>query len=145
MIYYHEWFWRQKYQHHLSFDTMHSFDSGGGGSKGSWVWLKGVMCSPTRLPLAFIFSLRGTFWRIFFSSYVLIFFSLCGFMCIFFGHFKSNSSIVVSMVIRYFSVNAKLFTNIRLFTVYEVNRANWTWNMLHYCHVVHYLVVPYPS
>jgi len=39
---------------------MHSFDSGG-GSKGSWVWLKGVMCSPTRLPLAFIFSLRGGF------------------------------------------------------------------------------------
>ena len=31
----------------------------GSGSKGSWVWLKGVMCSPARLPLAFIFSLRG--------------------------------------------------------------------------------------
>lgn len=35
---------------------MHSNDI-----KGSWVWLRGVMCSPGRLPLACIFSLRGGF------------------------------------------------------------------------------------
>ena len=135
MIYYYEWFWRQKYQHNLSFDTMHSFDSGG-GTKGSWVWLKGVMCSPTRLPLAFIFSLRGTFWRIFFTlRFDELFFSRCVFCASFFYHFKSNSSIVVSMelqsnlAIRNFWVNAKLFTNVRLFIVYEVNwqivRGKW--------------------
>jgi len=37
----------------------HSQQGSNVGSKGSWVWLKGVMCSPARLPLALIFSLRG--------------------------------------------------------------------------------------
>ena len=126
MIYYYEWFWRQEYQHHLSFDTMHSFDSGG-GSNGSWVWLKGVMCSPTRLPLAFIFSLRGKFWRIFF--FILRFDTFFHFvvLCAF--------SLVISNQIaqlwflwyysrtwwKYFWVKEILFTNVKLFTIYEVN------------------------
>ena len=43
-----------------------------------------------------------------------------------------------NLAIRDFLVIAKLFTNARLFTIYEVN-----WEMVHYCQVVHFLAVPY--